>query len=979
MRKKNPSNSDNGTSSQLTVVGIGASAGGMEAMVEILKNLSPDTGLAYVYIQHLSPDHKSSLTEILSRATSMKVEEAEHMLEIKTNHVYVIPPTKDLSIVDGVLKLNERQGRNSSHMPVDQFFVSLAERQKEGAIGIVLSGTANDGTFGLKAIRAAGGVTIVQDSSSIFQNMPRAAIAEDVVDMVLSPKEIASELEKLSKVVPRIREAMKEPVEDEGEEEVPGQQETLSGIIQLVKNSIGVDFTHYKPNTIRRRIVRRTLLHKLESMEDYLLYLKQHTAEINLLYQDLLINVTTFFRDQNAIEYLKKVALPKIIRRKMNLDPIRVWVPACSTGEEAYSLAMLLVETLGENAWNTPIQIFATDLSEMAVNKARLGVYSSNELVNVSESQINRFFTRIDGHFRIAKSIRDLCIFAPQNIFKDPPFSRLDLISCCNLMIYLGPVLQKKMLSMFHYALLPEGYLVLGNSETIGGSTQLFSQVEKKYKVYTKKENINRGAFDLQFRMPDTERQADAAQRPVDKKKNNNNYISDFEKSVDDILLSKYVPASVVVNGDLEILQFKGPVGNFLEPSPGRASLNLLKMARPGLVFDLRNAIHKASKTNQQFKKSGIEVKWDGILKSVSLEVVPLRSDSEDEMFLVIFEENKQPTVDQHPTSISKDKLVKELQEELVAVKEDMRSLIEDQEASLEEMQSANEEIVSTNEELQSINEELETSKEEMESSNEELMTINTELNLRNQQLTEAQEYIEGLFDTIRKGVLVLETNLRVRMANKAFYKMFQVSQEETEGRFVYELGNGQWNIPTLRKLLESVIPANKEFHDVEVTHTFESVGHKVMVLNAIKIDQPTQHKSLILLAIDDITPIRKAERNLEEKEAWVTTIAHHLPVMTWAAGTDKLRNFFNQAWLQYTGRSMDQEKANGWLEGIHKDDLEKYFKGFNESFENKTPFSIQYRLRKADGSYGKIEDNGKPLFSDNGNFNGFIGYCKEL
>jgi two-component system, chemotaxis family, CheB/CheR fusion protein len=840
------------------VVAIGASAGGLEAMNELLKHLPSSTGMAYVYIQHMDASHQDILSSILAKNTAMKVQEAKHLLPLEKDNLYIIPANKDISIIDGVMTLNTRPDKPATQKPIDYFFSMLAEKQKDGAIGIVLSGSANDGTLGLKAIKSAGGLTFAQDESAKFQSMPKSAIADGVVDMVLSPKEIAKELERLGKQADAIQSAMLETGTDE--EEPENKDEDLGSIIQILKKSTGVDFTHYKMSTIKRRIIRRMLLHKIENINDYTQFLKQHTSEVTVLYQDLLINVTTFFRDPDAMEYLKKTLFPRIAKNASSSDPIRIWVPACSTGEEAYSIAMILMEVLGDRAATTPIQIFATDLSEIAIAKARLGLYSQNEVMDVSAKRLQRFFTKVDGSYRIVKTIRDLCVFAPHNIFKDPPFSRLDFISCCNLMIYLDTVLQKKILATFHYALNLEGYLMLGKSETIGAAAQLFTQLEKKFKIYARKKEVpSKAMFELTYRLPDVDH-LEVRDSPRRVPARDAVHAPDLDKIVDNVLLTKYIPASVVVNQELEILQFRGSTGMFLEPSPGKASLSLLKMAKPGLAFELRNAIHKANKSWQTIKKAGLEMNSNGQGHNVSIEVLPLKADSEERLFLVVFELLRTSSSADAKASFSKDKLVKQLQDELSAVKEDMRSIIEEQEASNEELQSANEEIVSSNEELQSINEELETSKEEVESTNEELMTINTELQVRNEQLAEAYEYAEAVFATIREAVIVLDNDLRVRSANRAFYKIFNAKEDNTEGLLIYEVNNRQWDIPALHTLLEDMLPNNSQLNGHEIEHDFAQAGKKVLLLNARRIVQKIHRQQLILLAIEDITEHRNAE-----------------------------------------------------------------------------------------------------------------------
>ena len=956
------------------IVGIGASAGGLEAVSELLTNLSPDTGMAYVYIQHLDPTHKSMLSDILQRTTKMKVLEARNLLKIQPNHVFIIPPNKDMAIIDGVLTLNPRQPKPSIHMSVDKFFASLADKQKEGSIGIVLSGNAHDGTFGLKAIKLAGGLTFAQDETAKFQSMPKSAIAEGVVDMVLSPKEIAKELERISRH-PAVNGKEKEKPEDD----IDDADKDLASIIQLLKKATGVDFSHYKMSTVKRRIIRRMLLYKRETLEEYYKYLKQHTNEIGVLYQDMLINVTSFFRDGDVMEYLKKTVIPKILKNRNPQDPLRIWIPACSTGEEAYSLAMIIMETLGDKANGTQIQIFATDLSDSAIAKARLGLYATHDLADISPKRLQRFFEKIDGSYRIVKSLRDLCVFATHNVFKDPPFSRIDLISCCNLLIYLDNALQKKVISIFHYALKSTGLLVLGKSETIGENTNLFLQVEKKFKVYSKKKAKDTNVvFNMHYRLPEPQNVPTAINN-LKRGKKKTDSSSQGENIVDSILLREFVPASVVVNSNLEILQFRGSTSLFLEPSQGRASLNLLKMARPELVFELRNTLNKVIKSGERLKKSGLQIKIKQAVHYVSIEVMPLASDEEDKLFLIVFEEMTVPGTGMVKSSITRDKLIRELQDKLTVAREDMRSMLEAQEANLEELQSANEEIVSSNEELQSINEELETSKEEVESSNEELLTINSELQLRNEQLGEAYEYAEVMFETIQESALVLDREFRVKKANKSFYKTFEVSREETEDTLLFELGNGQWNILALRELLEKLTEHNMSFNRYEIKHDFPRIGEKIMILNGHRIIQDIHRRQLIVLSIIDITEHRRAEQIIAERESWFRNMFNIVPVMIWVAGTKRLFTFFNKTWLKFTGRNIEQELGNGWTEYVHKEDLGRVLEVYNDSFDRQVPFECEYRHRRYDDEYRWILLVGEPAFTHAGLFDGYIGFCTEI
>ncbi|HEU4633622.1 MAG TPA: chemotaxis protein CheB [Flavisolibacter sp.] len=954
------------------LVAIGASAGGMEAFIELLQHLPNATGLSYVYVQHLDPSHESNLVHILGRSTEMPVIEAVDQVTIEPNHIYVIPPNRELSLVDGVIQVSARPAKPYNHMPINHFFTSVAERYKEMGIGIILSGTATDGTAGMKAIKLAGGLTFAQDDSAKFQSMPKSAVAEGAADLVLSPKAMAEELNKISQQ----KDVYYTAIQELNEEAIGNKDEDLLGILHLLHRSTGVDFSLYKMNTIKRRIIRRMMLYKLETLKDYAQYIKQHTNEINFLYQDLLINVTAFFRDEDSSDYLKKNLLPKIIKSKASNDPLRVWVPACSTGQEAYSLAMLIIEVLGDKAANTPVQLFATDLSETAINKARLGIYSKDDVIDIPPKRLQRFFTKIDGHYRIVKSLRDLCVFATHNIAKDPPFSRLDLISCCNLLIYLDNHLQKKLIATFHYSLNSNGYLILGKSETVGTSAYLFAQLDKKLKIYAKKKDATAKAmFEMSYRIPESEKFSGFGRRVTEQKIKTDEI--DLDKAVENLILKKYTPASVIVNYDLDILQFRGSTGLYLEPAPGKASLNLMKMARQGLGFELRNVVHKAKKTGQPARKTGLEISYDNKMHKVAVEAIPLKAETEEDYYLVVFEEME--TAPQEQLGNIKDRRVKQLEEELAALREDMRSIVEAQEAANEELQSANEEIVSSNEELQSINEELETSKEEIESSNEELITINQELQVRNEQLAEVQEYSEAVFTTIRESLLILDKDLRIKSANQAFYKTFLMREEEVEGRLLFELNNKQWNIPLLRQFLTEIIPSQSQFHGFEITHSFPGIGEKVMLLNARKLIQKMHRQHLILLAIEDITEHKQAQRIIAEREAWFRNMANNAPVMIWVTGIDKLCNFANRTFLEYRGIELGDIVGKPWAEDAHPDDLDRCLRLYEDSFNRKQPFEIEYRLKKHTGEYCNIFAKAKPNFTTEGQFTGYIGSCVEL
>lgn len=856
------------------VVAIGASAGGLEAMMELLKYLPVDTGMAFIYVQHLSPDHKSMLTEILSLKTSMLVQEIDDMDKIMPNNVFVIPYNKGIEVTDGHIKLIPRSD-SSAAISIDVLFSSLAEAQKERVIGIILSGSASDGTLGMKAIKQEGGLTFAQDDTAKFTSMPHSAIAAGTVDFILPPKEIALELARLSKH-PLIKNI---GVKSGEEDSIENSDPDLKVILNQLHKATGVDFSAYKMNTIKRRIIRRMLLYKIKQLKDYAKLLSQEKEEVHILYQDLLINVTSFFRDTETHKYLKETLFPRLLKRKKPGESMRIWVPACATGEEAYSIAMSLLEIQESKTPVIPIQIFATDLSEQAINKARIGIYSNQDMETVSPKRIQRFFIKADGGYRINKAVREMCIFAPHNILRDPPFSRLDFISCCNLFIYFDNPAQKKVVNTFHYALNDDGFLMLGNSENISHSASLFTGFNKKYKIFSRKTNSSArtlAALSPRFtQQPFLENNIPVTYKGKSKYNNsvNNNGL---DSAIDAVLVSEFMPASVVVNHQMEIVQFRGTTDLFLSHPKGKATFNILKMARPEIAFELRSAISKVIKTKHRFRKSGIEMNSSKIgtaVKIISLEVVPLEIESNEPLLLIIFTEQEQTenfllqTEGGKTSSVAKDRRIKKLELELAAAHAQAIAIAQENEAFTEELQSASEEVVSSNEELQTVNEELETSKEEIESANEELITTNQELQTRNDLLNEAYDYSEAVFATIHEPLIVLDKNLRVKLANKRFYKLFKTKAEDTEGMLLYDLGNKQWNIPRLRELLEEILPSNTHFHDFEITQTFPDIGKKTMVLNARRIIQKRNHEELILLAIADISEQMLAMHKMEKNE----------------------------------------------------------------------------------------------------------------
>jgi two-component system CheB/CheR fusion protein len=587
----------------LTLVAIGASAGGIEAVSELIKDLPADSGLSFVLVQHLDPNHHSMLTELLAKHAAMNVSEVRNGMEIERNHFYVIPPNTSMLVAGKTLRLRPREESRGIPMPIDHFMRSVAEEYRERSIGVVLSGTGTDGSLGIAEIQAQGGVTFAQDDvTAKYNSMPRSAVNSGAVDYVLPPKQIARELARIARL-PHAQRPMAP------ESPVPASDgAALSTIFQTLRRSTGVDFTHYRQTTIVRRIQRRMVVHKIEQLDEYVRYLHSNSGEIKALYQDMLINVTSFFRNPPAFDVLSSTVFPSITKSRHPESVLRVWTPGCASGEETYSVAISLLEFLGDKAARVPIQFFGTDVSEVCVTRARAGVYPENIQGDVSPERLKRFFTRVEDGYRISKSIRDMCIFAQHNALNDPPFSQIDLICCRNLLIYFEPILQNKVISLFHYATRTDGYLMLGTSEGIGSAGNLFTTVDRTHKVYLRKASSSRQPVTFSLNRAADRPEHGTVRMPMRAPDSSSNYL-EVQKEFDRRLVTQFAPATVFVNDELEIVHSRGSVNRYLKLSPGRASLNILKMAREALQIELRNALGRVKKEGATVHKHGIVLK----------------------------------------------------------------------------------------------------------------------------------------------------------------------------------------------------------------------------------------------------------------------------------------------------------------------------------------------------------------------------------
>jgi two-component system, chemotaxis family, CheB/CheR fusion protein len=994
----------------LSIVGIGSSAGGLEAFSQLLRHLSigprrggdNETEMAYVLIQHLDPDHPSLLTEILARTTKIPVQEVTDGIAVEPNHVYVIPPNTQMIFAAGRLQLSPRTKTKGVYHPIDLFFRSIAAACGSRAIGIVLSGSDGDGALGLSAIRAAGGTTFAQDiGSARFDGMPQSAADTGHVDFILPPAAIANKLNQLggrlpvdlgTEIVavapPSVKLAA--PVEH-----LPSEPSTasLQQIFDLLRQETGVNFATYKQATIDRRMQRRMSYHQIFKLEAYLSYLQANPVEIEALYTDLLIDVTSFFRDLEVFQALQADILPQIVQQKSPKSPIRIWVAGCATGEEIYSVAICLLEVMAEAKISAQVQMFATDLNEASIETARRGIYPLHRVKNVTPERLAQFFVRVEDGYQINRTVRDLCVFAKHNLGSDPPFSRLDLVVCRNVLIYFAAKLQKIALQSLHYGLNPNGFLVLGTSETPGGASELFDPVDKQHKIYSKKSIEPTPSLDFVIDgdvKPRTRQNTRLIEpltgQPVIDASQQTGKI-DLQKVADELIWKHYDPAGVVINADLEILQFRGETGEFLSAASGRPSFNLLRMVSVNLRVELRSAIERAKKSNLPVTKSeSVEL--------VKFTVIPFQVPGfADRYLLILFEslgtrsDRLEPALPASPQGTNKQNrktLVEQentrLRQKLAITQEHLRSTLIEQEEIARDFQATQEEMLSSNEEFQSTNEELETAKEEIQAANEELSTVNEELRSRNlevtllnndlinilssvqlpilivgadltigrftpmaaqllnliptdigrsfshirhnldlpdldrailntidtlvvyqcevrdttggwyhlivrpyktaddriagativlldvselkhqtQEMQASRDYATAIVATIIEPLIVLDRQFEIVTANPAFYEMFEVDRSQVEGQLLQNLGNNQWQIPGLQSRLENVFLTNTSFQNYEVEHTFEQIGRKTMVLNALQIYN-SGGEPLLLLTIIDITHRKQLE-----------------------------------------------------------------------------------------------------------------------
>ncbi|MCX6110627.1 MAG: response regulator [Proteobacteria bacterium] len=952
----------------LTIVGVGASAGGLEAFSLLLGQLDPQIDMAMVLLQHLDPSHHSLLSEILAKATKLPVVEVIDGMKVDPGHIYVMPPNSQMTVAAGKLRLTPRLSQEA-HTPIDDFFYSLASECGASAIAVVLSGTGTDGAKGLAKVAAEGGATFAQEPQSAkFNGMPLAAIAAGA-EHVLTPELIAAELGLM---------ALHQSVETVGQpESVPPElpaHRHLKDIFAILLASRGTDFSRYKLATVQRRIDRRMSINRVTQLADYVSFLRQHPTEVDHLYEDILIKVSCFFRQPESFVALATQVLPQILREHSQGRPVRIWVPACATGEEAYSLAIIMIEAMEAASVKLKLEIFATDISDGALAKARQGYYDSNITEHVSATRLERFFRAEGDGYRVVPKLRDCCLFAKQDVTRDPPFSRMDVISCRNLLIYLTPAVQRQVLSTFHFALNPSGILTLGSSETIGTGDQLFTVTDSTHKIFARSP-VARAQGQPHLLLEPSSHPVDAELSPRAQPSDMPQKV-DLKSEADQAILSQHAAIGVVINSQHEVVQFRGDCSPYLVHPPGDVTVDIFKMCRGFLLAEVRTALKEAEASNQPIKKIAWNHSPGPDATAIDINVIPFSPDAKSPpYFILLFAPRPEPSPQSATITTDSAPALARLELELTQTKTQLNTIIEKEQTTNEELKSANEEILSANEELQSGNEEMAVAKEEVQAANEELTTLNDELEHRNKELELANSDLANLFGSIQIPIIILDGNLLIRRftpaaekflklsakdigqslrtigdtlsistlpqlaaevidslntrelevqdqsdrwyslrikpyrtrdnkidgaiitlvdidflkrslvdlhvaydyaeaiiqttpvpllvldgalrivtANQAFLSHFRVARAETTVTKIYDLGNGQWNSPGLRQLLEEILPKNELMENFIVDHEFPLLGRRTMRLSARRLAQQGNQDARILLAIQDVT-----------------------------------------------------------------------------------------------------------------------------
>jgi len=946
-------------------VGIGASAGGLEAIESFFTNMPSDSGMAFIVVQHLSPDYKSLMVELLSKKTAMPVHRAEDAMEVLPNHVYLIPPKKNLTIFHGKLLLSDQDHSRGINLPIDLFLRSLADDQADRAVAIILSGTGSDGMRGVRAVKENGGMVMVQsEESAKFDGMPRSAISTGLADFVLPPDQMPKQLQAF----------IKHPyvTKTERSESLISNEDGMIRIFALLRERCKVDFTYYKPSTVVRRIERRMSINQVEDIRDYVNYILSNPAELTTLYRELLIGVTSFFRDQEAFDFLASNVLPDLFRNATSRE-IRFWVAACSTGEEAYSLAILARECLEKLGSSHDIKIFATDIDRDAIHYAAAGSYPESIAADLSPRILSKYFHKRDDNFQIARTIREMVVFAQHNLIKDPPFTNIDLISCRNVLIYFQPILQRKVFEFFNFSLAANGALFLGSSESTGEMASYFDVLDQKLKIFRSKGRMKPlsdthlpSVSDTRFH--EMKGQFAIARRAV-RATEEERVMERFIEAAS----SDYIPLALVVNEQLEVQHIFGDATGYLKLPSGKVVNDISKMAVKELAIPLATGIQKVFRQHQELRFSNIRVSQpDGNrLIDMRIKLLPAKKE-QDHLIAVFITETRKNDSNDSGQPVQTYDLSKEAEDRMRDLEHELQFTRENLQATIEELETSNEELQATNEELLASNEELQSTNEELQSTNEELFTVNAEYQSKIIELTELHNDLDNLLSATQIGNLLLDENMEVRRFSKRVCDIFKLLDSDI-GRPITHITHHLLNCDPIALIRDVQITSRPQELEVQT----QDGRWRLMRIVPYAIGPKTFSGTVVSFV--DINLLKLAQESACEMQQLFADVVHSSPALVWLADTSKGCIWFNEPWLAFTGRTMEQELGNGWAAGVHPDDFERCLKIYTESFDQMKPFSMEYRLRRHDGVYRLLLDEGRPRFRQDGSFAGYIGACLDI
>ncbi len=942
------------------IVGIGASAGGLEALEEFFRSIPDDTQLAFVVVQHLSPDYKSLMVELLSKYTKMEVKRAEDGMEVEVNNVYLIPPRKNLKIYHGKLYLTEQDHSHGLNLPIDIFLRSLAEDQKERSIGIILSGTGSDGTLGIRAVKGAGGLVFAQDNiSAKFDGMPRSASSTGLVDYVLPPKDIAHELSRI----------IQHPLldhENEDEGELSTRHATvISKILSRIRDVVGVDFSEYKDSTVIRRIERRIGINQLDSTEEYAAFLESSPKEVHVLYKDLLIGVTRFFRDTEAFENIKETAVPDLLKKKKDEQQLRLWCMGCSTGEEAYSLAILFYEKMQDLNIDYDVKIFATDIDRDSIEYAGVGIYPESIVTDVSQDRLHKFFTKKENTFQVNPEIRRMVIFANHNVMQDPPFSAIDMISCRNMLIYLKPEIQQRVLGAFHFSIKQDGYLFLGSSESVGELSGVFGLVDTKWKIYQCKQKSQQNRVSDYFvppLKPNKKKRERFPQKIYTKKAAAGD---DMMESAYDYLIHEYVPPSIIIDRNLNLIHVCREASKFMKIPTGKISLNVLDLLPNGIKAAVSTAVHKALKEDSPITYRDLTLQNENKTFFVDLSVRPVldRQNKPIGYFLVMFQDQEdrvREPEDEEKSSFDEqqNKMIADLEQELQFTKENLQATIEELETSNEELQATNEELIASNEELQSTNEEL-------QSVNEELYTVNAEYQNKIEELSEANNDLKNFLNNTDIGMVFLDKEYKIRKYTPAVTEVINIMEMDVGRPIEHITRNIEEHefMEDIRRVLINLAPVEKEIS------TKEGKWFHMKILPYRTVNNVVEG---IVITFLDIDEKKKFEDKLKKERNLLVRILENSPVGKTMVNKEGKIVFANQKAAEIFGISREEILKRGFGDrGWKITDFEG-----KEIPVEELPFSkimqtsgslydYKHTIKKPDGTTIYLLINGSPLFTE--------------